>query len=191
MINVGLGIIVKNEEDLIESFHEHVRGKFEEIVYVDGVSDDTTYLKLLNYQKQGECQVFQRDMNFDFGSQRNFVIEQMKSPWIFMLDVDERMNPALTEIVTQNFNGGEHDAFHIRRAEFIDETLLAISLQIRLYRNKEKIRYVRRLHERPNGYKNLGKLDEWRIIVHKKSTARQHKQNIFYSKNWIEQREGI
>ncbi len=190
--NIGLGVICQNEKLIISDFHEHIKGKFKEMVYLDGGSTDGTFEELLEYQAKNECKLYQRPLNFDFGAQRNHLCRLMKSSWIMMVDSDERLNLGLWQWLGA-FQPTEVDAYYILRAEYINHQLLAVSYQGRLFKNLPEIKWGRRIHECLMGYKNVKFLGErsvsWQLLIHDKTNARQEKQNIFYS-NFIEQRTG-
>ena len=58
----------------------------DEIIVVDSNSTDRT----AQIAQSFGAKVLQRDLNNDYGGQRNFAISNATHEWIFMLDSDER-----------------------------------------------------------------------------------------------------
>lgn len=89
MASLSVVIITYNEEvnarDCLESC-----AFADEIVIVDSFSTDRTVEICQEYTDR----VVQEKWR-GFGRQKNFAIEQAKGPWIFNLDADERITPAL------------------------------------------------------------------------------------------------
>ena len=89
MASLSVVIITRNEE---ANIHDCLASCAfaDEIVVVDSFSTDRT----VEICREHACRVIQESWR-GFGRQKNFAIEQAKGPWIFNLDADERITPAL------------------------------------------------------------------------------------------------
>lgn len=93
MTKLSAVILAKNEEKFIGACIESVKNFSDEIIVVDDFSTDDT-AKIC--ERLG-AKVFRRALNGNWGEQKNFAIEQAKFDWIFLIDADERVTPALAE----------------------------------------------------------------------------------------------
>ena len=62
----------------------------DEIIIIDSFSTDKT----LEIAAQFDVKIIKRKFD-DFSSQKNFAIEQARHSWIYILDADERVTPAV------------------------------------------------------------------------------------------------
>ena len=87
----------------------------DEIIVVDSFSTDRTAEIAQSYHK---VRFFQREY-YGAGAQKNWALQHVENPWVFLLDADERCTPELQreieELVTR---GPANDAFTIRRKVF-------------------------------------------------------------------------
>ena len=87
----------------------------DEIVVVDSYSDDRTPEIARSYDK---VRFYQRTY-YGAGAQKNWALQHVRFPWVFLLDSDERCTPALqTEIEELLAGDPEHLAFTINRDVF-------------------------------------------------------------------------
>jgi len=86
MAKVSVLILAKNEEKNIADCIESVKSFADEIIVIDDFSTDKT----AEISKNLGAKIFQRALNGDWSSQRNFAIQQAACDWIFMIDADER-----------------------------------------------------------------------------------------------------
>jgi glycosyltransferase involved in cell wall biosynthesis len=103
-----------NEEhnigDCIESMHW-----CDEIIVVDSFSTDRTPEIAQRYDR---VRFFQREY-FGAGAQKNWALKQVRYPWVFLLDSDERCTPELrTEVEDLLARGPDHLAYTINRDVF-------------------------------------------------------------------------
>ncbi|MFQ5893341.1 MAG: glycosyltransferase family 2 protein, partial [Nitrospinota bacterium] len=89
MASLSVVIITRNEEANARECLESCTFA-DEVVVVDAFSTDRTVAICREYTDR----VIQEPWR-GFGRQKNFAIEQAKGPWIFNLDADERITPAL------------------------------------------------------------------------------------------------
>ena len=93
MAKVSVLILAKNEEKNITDCIDSVKNFADEIIVIDDFSTDST----IELAKNHGAKVFQRALNGDWASQRNFAIQQATCDWIFFLDSDERATQELAE----------------------------------------------------------------------------------------------
>lgn len=102
MSKVSVLILARNEENQIADCILSVRDFADEILLIDDCSTDHT----VEIAENLGAKIFRRDMNGDWGAQKNFAISQAQFDWIFSIDADERVNPELAkkihELVLKN-----------------------------------------------------------------------------------------
>ncbi len=86
-------VITLDEADRIRGALESVQFA-DDIVVVDGGSADPT----CDTARACGARVLYRAFD-DFGAQRQFALEQARGDWVFMLDADERVSPALAQAI--------------------------------------------------------------------------------------------
>ncbi len=104
--------IVYNEEHNIRECLETALW-MDEIIVVDSFSTDRTKEISQLYAKN----VYQRSWK-GFGEQKNFAIEKVTSDWVFILDADERISPALRKEIStllSSANSATFNAYAIPR----------------------------------------------------------------------------
>ena len=108
-----------NEQDLIEDAIASVSFA-DEIIVIDSFSTDRT----LELAAKHPVRIVQREFD-NFSSQKNFAIGLAKHEWIYILDADERVSPALKkEIVEAVKQPGDCIGFFIYRTfYFMDERI--------------------------------------------------------------------
>ncbi len=99
-----------NEEIHIEDAIKSVSFA-DEIIVIDSFSTDKT----VELAKKHQVNLIQRVFD-DFSTQKNYAIKKAKHDWIYVLDADERVTPALEkEILKAVENPKEFVGFYIRR----------------------------------------------------------------------------
>lgn len=186
-IMLSLCMIVMNEERSILRCLESVKEIVEEMVIVDTGSSDRT-IELIEWFKSENPKIKVKLLHFDwvddFAKARNFALDHATKDFIFVLDADEyilkkdvpvyqnlikrlKKNKLLVHIV--NFELVDHDV-----NQDINETRLykrdkPIKI-LRLFSNRSKIRYSRRLHESIKGsmvhFSNIQGIDSDIKIYH-------------------------
>lgn len=91
----------------------------DEVVVIDDFSTDDTAL----IAKDFGAKVFQRQMEGDWSSQRNFGIQQCTNDWIFVIDADERVSQKLASEIQEKvgsqlccYQVQRENCFHFNRA---------------------------------------------------------------------------
>lgn len=87
MNSISLGMVVKNEELLLEQCLESIKSVVDEIVIVDTGSRDRTR----DIAKKFGARIIHYKWDEDFGKARNEYIKNATGSWILALDADERI----------------------------------------------------------------------------------------------------
>lgn len=94
MPQVSAVIIAKDEAERLKSCVESCRPFADEIVVVDGGSEDRT----VEVARALGCAVYENEWS-GFGPQRNFGAERASGDWIFWIDADEVAGPELAAAI--------------------------------------------------------------------------------------------
>lgn len=151
-MKLSIAMIVKNEEKNIErclkSFIEIQKKLKSEIIVVDTGSSDRT----VELAKKYTNKVFLHKWDGNFANMRNISISYCSGEWILIVDADEVLENV--EAVWRFFES--EDCKKVNSASIIfknyssniDEKYILGTL-FRLFRNKNKIEYIGRVHEQP------------------------------------------
>ncbi len=141
-------VLTKNEEENIEGCLNSINW-IDEIVVVDSLSEDNTKEICLDYKN---VIFYEREFD-DFSSQRNYGLEKISNPWVFVIDADERCTPELREEIEKVLENPEVEGFEMPRKNYFLGKWIKycgwypdMSLQI----FKSKYRYKGIVHESPN-----------------------------------------
>jgi len=202
-LNISYSILTHNETDVLEDLLEFLganKKEQDEIVVLDDYSRDETLGILTEYREKYGVIWEQRELNKNFGEQKNYLNSLCSGDFIFNLDADERPPKFLFEnlhvFLEQN---PDVDAYWIPRINTVkditdshikkwgwsvnDERWINWpDWQLRIYRNAEWINWIRPVHETVTGFKNFSHFpeDERFAIRHHKIIENQEKQNDFY-----------
>ncbi len=209
-MKLSYGITVHNEHEELNQLLElliHNTDQEDEIVIVDDFSNKETQDVIgswvQQYSDKKVIRVFQRKLDGDFASQKNFVIEQCSGDYIFHIDADEYPNVILLQQLKQILEINEVDLLWIPRVntvegmteEDIQKWGWKISeqgwvnypdYQSRVFRRTDSIRWERPLHELIKGAKTYSHLPphEELSLYHPKTIEKQTQQNMFYNQNF-------
>tara|TARA_B100001939_G_scaffold215342_1_gene185199 strand:+ start:5662 stop:6315 length:654 start_codon:yes stop_codon:yes gene_type:complete len=209
-VKLSYGITVHNEHEELNQLLElliHNTDQEDEIVIVDDFSNKETQDVIgswvQQYSDKKVIRVFQRKLDGDFASQKNFVIEQCSGDYIFHIDADEYPNVILLQQLKQILEINEVDLLWIPRVntvegmteEDIQKWGWKISeqgwvnypdYQSRVFRRTDSIRWERPLHELIKGAKTYSHLPphEELSLYHPKTIEKQTQQNMFYNQNF-------
>ena len=209
-MKLSYGITVHNEHEELNQLLEllvHNTDQEDEIVIVDDFSNQETQDVIgswvQQYSDKKTIRVFQRKLDGDFASQKNFVIEQCSGDYIFHIDADEYPNVILLQQLKQILEINEVDLLWIPRVNTVEgmteEDIQTWGwkvseqgwvnypdYQARVFRRNDNIRWERPLHEVIRGYKTYSHLPphEELSLYHPKTIEKQEKQNMFYNKNF-------
>ena len=208
---ISYGITVHKEAEelkrLLDVLYKNIDDNDEIVVCVDG-EDDAVRFELDIYSKKfyddsRVIKVYQRELNKDFASQKNSVIENSIGDYVFHIDADEYPNEILINQLKQILTINNVDLVWIPRVNTIDGMkdehikkwgwkvtekgwVNYPDYQARVFKNDEKIRWERPLHEVIRGYKTYSHLPphEELSLYHPKTIERQEEQNMFYNQNF-------
>ena len=208
---ISYGITVHKEAEelkrLLDVLYKNIDDNDEIVVCVDG-EDDAVRFELDIYSKKfyddsRVMKVYQRELNKDFASQKNSVIENSIGDYVFHIDADEYPNEILINQLKQILTINNVDLVWIPRVNTIDGMkdehikkwgwkvtekgwVNYPDYQARVFKNDEKIRWERPLHEVIRGYKTYSHLPphEELSLNHPKTIERQEEQNMFYNQNF-------
>jgi glycosyltransferase involved in cell wall biosynthesis len=210
-MKISYGITVHNEADELNKLLEiliHKTDPEDEIVICDDYSNEETKEVITSWTQQyADAKVikhYERKLDGDFSAQKNSVIENSTGDYIFHIDADEQPHETLLQQLKQiiEMNDGV-DLIYVPRVntidgmeqKHIDRWGWKVSEkgwvnwpdhQARVFRNDEKIRWTRPLHELITGCKTYAHLPphEELSLYHPKTIEKQEKQNMFYNKNF-------
>lgn len=112
MIPVSIVIVTKNEEANIEAALDSVKDAAE-IVVIDSLSSDRTVEICRKYTDK----VLQKEWE-GYAKQKQAAVDLAVSPWVFILDADERFTPELKAEVINAVKEDSHDGFYVPRKNF-------------------------------------------------------------------------
>lgn len=177
---ISLCLITLNEERFLFRALKNVEKFVDEIIIVDGGSTDKT----LNIVKTFGAKVIKRKWRDDFASQRNISLKYATKQWILVMDADEEYEKKLLNSL-QKFSKNKLgiDAFAFPRKNYIDGKLTSAypDRQIRFFLNNGKIKFKNKIHETVVGCNFIASPTDLHIL-HKKSSARQKRQDTYYRK---------
>ncbi|MDR1164812.1 MAG: glycosyltransferase family 2 protein [Deltaproteobacteria bacterium] len=140
-------ILTRNEKDNILACLQSARGLPGEILVLDHHSPDGTAA----LAAQNGARVLSREFQ-DFSDSRNYALGEAQGDWVFFLDADERVTPALQEAIARAL-AGPPKAYAVKRVnrafgQKFRFGPLAPDRVIRLF-PKAGARYEGKVHERP------------------------------------------
>ena len=209
-MKISYGITVHNEADELNELLEiliHQTEPEDEIVICDDYSNEETKEVITSWTQQyADAKVikhYERKLDGDFSAQKNSVIENSTGDYIFHIDADEYPNEKLLLNLKLILEVNDVDLIWIPRVntvegitdEHIQKWGWRVSekgwvnypdYQARLFRNDEKIRWVRPVHEYIGGCKTYAHLPphEELSLYHPKTIDKQEGQNKFYMDNF-------
>lgn len=141
-------MIVKNEEKNIERALSWGKTVVSEQIVVDTGSTDRT----VEIAKKMGAQVYFFPWQDDFSLAKNFAISKCRYPWIAMLDADEYFSEQDAKKMKEYIALVEKDPkVHGLRTAIADidpnGQVVSLDSTVRLFRNREDIRYRRAIHE--------------------------------------------
>jgi len=162
--------LAKNDKKDVEELIENIGGTVDEILVIldEGCSDGTDEMA-----KKYDAKVLERNMDGDFGAQRNFAIENAKYDWIFMIDSDERCSSELLKSLQEITKSDvDYDGITILWKNYRDDNLVEVPRKLCLF--KRHGYYKDKVHEKTQGLKNIVNLgDERKYLTHIKSKEDQ------------------
>ena len=214
-MKISYGITVHNEADELNKLLEiliHKTQLQDEIIICDDFSDEPTQEVITSWvqqygsddvDKKKDIIVYQRKLDGNFSAQKNSVIENSSGDYIFHIDADEYPHETLLQQLKEIITMNDVDLIWIPRVntvegmkeEHIQKWGWRVSennwvnypdYQARVFRNDEKIRWTRPLHEVITGCKTYSHLPPYEelSLYHPKTIQKQEQQNMFYMNNF-------
>ena len=106
-------VLTKNEEEQIEKCLKTL-AFCGEIIVIDDFSTDKTAELAKKYTQK----IYQRRLNDNFASQRNFGLDKAKGNWIFFVDADERVPKELQNEILKAAKTKKYNGFYLKRKDF-------------------------------------------------------------------------
>jgi glycosyltransferase involved in cell wall biosynthesis len=207
-MKISYGITVHNEADELNKLLEFLIHKTPEsdeiVICVDGDDDEVRFVLdswTQQYAHTKTIKIYQRKLEGDFAAQKNSVIENCDGDYIFHIDADEIPHENLVNILPEMLETNDVDLVWVPRVNTVegltDEhctkwgwriTKLGWvnypDYQARVFRNREDIRWTRKVHEYITGCKTYAHLppQEELSLYHPKTIDKQEQQNKLYEK---------
>ena len=146
MPKISLILLVKNEQENLKKWKYWINklSNVNEIIALDDSSIDNTknILKSLE-SKNIKVKIFDRGVDSNFATQRNFAISKTTNDWILFLDADEIPSPKLI-IYLNNLNLDENKCYSIKRyLVYVDKVIYhgisSTDCPVRLFNKKSGI----------------------------------------------------
>ena len=206
-MKISYGITVHNEAEelqkLLEVLNKNIDKEDEIVVCVDG-DDEKVEAVLGEYLSENKAIVYKRKLDGNFAEHKNSVIKKTTGDYIFHIDADEYPHEVLLQQLKQILEMNEGvDLIWIPRVNtvkgFTQEDVQRWGwrmtekgwvnypdYQARVFRNDEKIRWTRPLHEHIVGCETYSHLPphEELSLYHPKTKEKQEQQNKFYYDNF-------
>ena len=146
-MKISACILTKNEEENIEKCLQNIAPYVDEIVIVDGFSEDKTVEIARKYTDK----IFQREFSGSFAVERNYSIEKSTGDWVFIVDPDEVCEKSLLVKIRELTNKNKYDAYSFIRKDVVPGGDVLEQdyprIDVRLAK-RDKMRYYGAIHER-------------------------------------------
>tara|TARA_R100000664_G_C2741677_1_gene130056 strand:- start:187 stop:816 length:630 start_codon:yes stop_codon:yes gene_type:complete len=206
-MKISYAITVCNEhkeiERLLTFLFEHKRKEDQVIVQMDkdSMTDEVINVcERFENRPFDEYRLIEASLNKNFATYKNNLNENCDGNWIFQIDADEIPSEYLLEALPFILEANEDtEAFWVPRVNTVagitDEHITKWGWklnedgwvnfpdwQMRIYRNKPEIYWIKPVHEQLKGFTKFANLpaEEKYALYHPKNIGRQEKQNAFY-----------
>jgi len=203
-MKISYSLMTHNETDSLEkllNFLVKHKDEEDEIVILDDYSDNKRTREILDVMtSMYEMKFEQRNLNKDYGEQKNHLTRMCEGDYIFNLDADELPHKHLIKNIKPILESNPTiDLYWVPRVNTVDgltqEHVNKWGWQVnekgwvnfpdyqgRIWRNRPNIRWKNKVHEVLTGYKEHTMLpaEEEFCFYHPKDIDRQEKQNQFY-----------
>ncbi len=177
---ISVLIITKNDGDVIGDCIKSVKKLADEIIVVDGGSEDES----VEISEKLGAKVVSNPFK-DFSDQRNLALSLAKNDWIFYIDSDERATPEFTKNLKLKTENAREDigGFYVRRKTFYLGKDWGFTDKVERVFRKDKLKGWRgKVHETPEVEGKLGTISE--PILH--YTHRNLEQMVEKTNDWSE-----
>ena len=147
MIPVSVVIVTRDEERNIEDALRSAQG-FAEIIVVDSFSSDRTIEICRDYTDR----IYQHEWP-GFAKQKQKAVDYATSPWVLILDADERISPELRDEIASVVQNTDCEGFYLPRKNFFLGRWIRYSgwwpdSTLRLFRKGKGVIEDREVHEK-------------------------------------------
>jgi glycosyltransferase involved in cell wall biosynthesis len=171
------------------------------VVLLDTPKSSPEMIEYLELQANADkLTLIESEFTGDFAGWKNFLNSHCKGEWVFQLDADEFLEPDLIVNLEELVNANEDkDLILVPRINTVENLtsdhikkwnwgvnekgwVNFPDVQTRIYKNKDTIGWVGKVHERIVGFESYTSfpLDEIYCIKHPKTIERQERQNDYY-----------
>ncbi len=150
-MKISACMIARNESQNIEKCINSYKEIVDEIILVDTGSTDNT----IRIAETHGAKVLHKPWNDDFSAPRNYALDHSNGDWIIFLDADEYFTDAsifeLKKILKKIDKKQKYEAIisPIYNIDTKENRIIEIAPALRVFRNKQDIRFVGRIHEAP------------------------------------------
>jgi len=171
MGKISACILTKNEEKNIGRCLQNIAPYVDEIVIVDGFSEDKTVEIARKYTDK----IYQKEFSGSFAVERNYSIEKSTGDWIFIVAPDEVPTKNLLVKLRELTNQNKYDAHSFLRKDVTPEGKVVEydypKIDVRLAK-RDKMRYYGAIHERAIVFGKVKFIPE--IIYHYRGYTKQY-----------------
>ena len=205
-MKISYAITVCNEhreiKKLLTFLFENKRPEDQVVVQMDSNATDEVINICERFENKpmNEYSLNQYSLNKNFAEFKNNLNKNCSGDWIFQIDADEQPSEYLVKALPFILEANDAvEAYWVPRVNTVagitedhiakwgwrmdDQGWVNIpDWQMRIYRNKEEIYWIKPVHEQLKGYTKFGNLpaEEKYALYHPKNIGRQERQNEFY-----------
>jgi GT2 family glycosyltransferase len=202
-MKISYAITVCNELEEVKrlvNFLRHNKRTEDEIVILFDEKNGTDEVFDYIESKVHSCEVFCEKFEGHFADWKNLLTSHCTGKYIFQIDADEIPHKNLIEHLPTLLETNDIDMVRIPRVNTVEGLTQEhiqkwrwnvnekgwvnwADWQMRIYKNAPHIKWVNKVHEVLEGFKNHGMLppeEEW-ALYHPKTIDRQEKQNNYYN----------
>ena len=166
IMDISVVIIAKNEEKMIADCCRSVAGWADEVILIDGESEDNTIKVTEQICKENGQTLHVYKNNFDdFSKQRWYGCQKAKGKWILYLDADERVTPELKQEILaliKSKTKPTHSAYFIKRENYYFGQKWSKGDRIqRLFLREQLKGWQGKIHETPIVKGTIGELENF------------------------------
>src|SRR3989344_2783125 len=145
MATISLGVIVKNDERLLDSFLSLHEPFVDEIIVVDTGSRDKT--KEIA-KKHSKVRLFEISWEDDFSKARNVCKDHASKEWVLMLDPDEQLKKEDLEKIKQYMDSNKADAIALQLPQQNQSPIsVPQNSLVKAFKNNKQFMYQYRVYE--------------------------------------------
>lgn len=205
-MKISYAITVKDElvelDRLLFRLKKFKRDEDEIVIIYDSVNGSVQIEQYLKAQTVSSSPFRWHSFEFknDFSELKNYTTSQCTGDYIFQIDADEVPDPYLIQYLPEILqNNPDTEVYlvprvntveglteeHIKRWKWEVNGLGWVNwpdYQWRVWKNKPEIKWINKVHERLEGFKNYALIpaDEKLALYHPKDIQRQERQNAYY-----------